>query len=65
MYDPVTRKVVISRDVQFFENESWDGTVDINVKIVSNVENDDMEEEVVQKPHVSQPVVALSTPMTP
>ena len=52
LYDPVTRKVIISRDVQFVENESWDGIVDINFKIVSNVDNDDMEEEVVQTPHV-------------
>ena len=65
LYDPVTRKVIISRDVQFVENESWDGTVDINVKIVLNVDNDDMEEGVVQTPHVSQPVIASSTPMTP
>ena len=65
MYDPVARKVIISRDVQFVENESWDGTVDINFNIVSNVDNDDIEEEVVQTPHVSQPVAASSTPMTP
>ena len=65
LYDPVTRKVIISRDVQFVENESWDGTVDTNVKIVLNIDNDDMEEEVVQIPHVSQPVGAPSTPMTP
>ena len=57
--------MIISQDVQFVENESWDGTVDINVKIVSNVNNDDMEEEVVQTPHVSQPVTAPSIPMTP
>ena len=61
LYDPVTRKVIISRDVQFVENESWDGTVNI----VLNVDNDDMEEEVVQIPHVSQSVTAPSTPMTP
>ena len=30
-----------------------------------NVDNDDMEEEVVQTPHVSQPVAAPSNPMTP
>ena len=65
LYDPVARKVIINQDVQFFENESWDGTVDINFNIVSNVNNDDMEEEVVKKQHVSQPVVAPSTPMTP
>ena len=58
MYDLVARKVIISRDVQFVENESWDGAIDINVKIVSNVDNDDMEEEVVQTPHVSQPIGA-------
>ena len=57
--------MIISRDVQFFENESWDGTVNINVKIVSNIDNDDMEEEAVQTPHVSEPIVAPSTPMTP
>ena len=65
MYDPIVGKVIINRDVQFVENESWDVTVDINVKIVSNVDNDDMEEEVIQIPHISQPVTAPSTPMTP
>ena len=65
LYDPVIRKVSISRDVEFVENESWDGTVDINVKIVSNVDNDDMVEEVVQTPHVSQNVAAPSSPRTP
>ena len=65
MYDPITRKVRISRDVQFAKNESWDGTADTDVKIVSNVDNFDMEEEVVQITHVSQPVIATSTPMTP
>ena len=38
LYDPVTRKVIISRDVQFVENESWDGTIENNFKIVLNVE---------------------------
>ena len=65
LYDPVTRKVIISREVQFVENESWDGAIDINVNIVSNVDNDDMEEEVVQTTHVNQSVVAPSNPMTP
>ena len=32
---------------------------------MSNVNNDDMEQEVDQTPHVIQPVVAPSTPMTP
>ena len=42
LYDPIARKVIISRDVQFVENKSWDGTIDINVNIVSNVNSDDM-----------------------
>ena len=50
LYDPITRKVIIIWDVQFVENESWDGTVNINVKIVLNVDNDDMVEEVAQTP---------------
>ena len=37
LYDSVIRKVIIIRDVQFVKNETWDGTADINVKIVSNV----------------------------
>ena len=61
MYDLVARKVIIIRYFQFVENESWDGSVDINVKILSNVDNDDMAEEVVQTPHVSKLVAAPST----
>ena len=38
--------------------------VEKNVKIVSNVEHDDMTEEVVQTPHVRKNVAALSTPRT-
>ena len=65
MYDSVARKVIISRDVQFIENQSWDGTDEKNVKIVSNVEHDDMTEEVVQTPHVSKNVTAPLTLRTP
>ena len=58
MYDPVARKVIISHDVQFVENESWDGTVEKNVKIVVNVKHEDMTKEVVQTPQVNQPIAA-------
>ena len=64
LYDPVTKKVIISHDVQFVENESWDGTVKKNVNIVSNVNHDDMADEVVQIPHVNQNVTAPWTPLT-
>ena len=64
LYDHVTRKLIISRDVQFVENESWDGIVENNVKIVSNVEHHGMTGELVQTPHASQSVTASSNPMT-
>ena len=65
LYDPITRKLIISRYVHFVENELWDGTIDKNVKIVSNVEHVDMIEEVVRIPHVSQPIATPLTPMKP
>jgi hypothetical protein len=27
MYDPIARKIIINRDVQFVENEAWDGNI--------------------------------------
>ena len=57
--------MIISRDVQFVENESWDGIIEKNLKIVSIVDHDDMVEEVVQTPNLSKNFVALSTPKTP
>ena len=65
LYDHVASKVIISRDVQFVENESRDGTVKKNFNIASNVEHEDMTEEVVQIPQVNQPITEPSTPMTP
>ena len=32
---------------------------------MSNVDNDDMEEEMIKAPHVSQPIIAPLTPKTP
>ena len=28
LYDPINKKIIISRDVEFFENQSWDSLVD-------------------------------------
>ena len=41
-YKPIARKVIISHDVQLAENEAWDGTIEKNAKIVSNVKHYDM-----------------------
>ena len=62
LYDLVTRKVIISCDVQFVENEAWDGTLSNNVKIVSIVKHGEMAEEMVQTPNVSKIFAASSTP---
>ena len=51
LYDPVTRKVIISRDVQFIENEAWDGTIEKTMKIIDTMEHDDIKDEVFQKPY--------------
>ena len=58
----MTRKVIISHDVQFVETEVWDGSIENTVRIVNHVAHDDMIEEVVQTTHASQNVVAPSTP---
>ena len=65
LYDPVAKKVIIRCDFQFVENESCDGIVEKNFKIVLYVEHQDMMEQVVQTPQVNQLVTTLLTPMTP
>ena len=47
-YDLVARKVIMIRNVQFVENESWDGTVENNVNIVQTIDHDGMAEEVAR-----------------
>jgi hypothetical protein len=41
LYDPVARKVIISRDVHFMENEAWDGSIAKIVKIIDAMEHDE------------------------
>jgi hypothetical protein len=40
MYDPITRKF-ISHDVQFVDNEAWDGSIERTAKIIYSIGNDD------------------------
>ena len=61
LYGPVIQKVMIIRDVQFMENESWDKSIEKKVKIVNHVTHDDITEEVDKTPHASQSVTVLST----
>jgi hypothetical protein len=53
LYEPIAIKVIISRDVQFVENEAWDGSIEMRVKILDDIKHDDIEDEVVQKPIIS------------
>ena len=37
LYDPINKKIIISRDVEFLENQSWDGSVDESSSTSSKV----------------------------
>ena len=41
LYDLVIRKVLIICNVQFMENEAWDGSIENKVIIIDVIENDD------------------------
>ena len=46
LYNPSTKKFVISKDVQFIEEETWDGSIEKTVNVKSCLSHDDNEEEV-------------------
>ena len=48
MYNPSTKKFFISRDVQFIEEEAWDGSIEKIVNVKSCLYHDDNEEEMVE-----------------
>ena len=59
MYDHVARKFIISHNVQFVENEAWNGRITKTIKIIDAME--DIEDEMVQTPCISQ----FTIPSTP
>ena len=61
LYDHVARKVIISRDVQFVENEAWNGSIERKVRIIDVIGHDVTEDEVVKTPVISQCVVPSKT----
>jgi hypothetical protein len=63
MYDLVARKVIISDNFQFIENEAWNGRITKIVKIIDAMDHDDTEGEMVQTPCTGQCVV-IYTPDT-
>lgn len=45
MYNPITKKIIISRDVEFMENESLDGLMDTSSSTSQNVPINDDDDE--------------------
>lgn len=59
LYNPTTKKVIISRDVQFVEDEAWDGSIEKTVNISASIPQ---EENAVS---ASINIPAIVTPSTP
>ena len=41
LFNPITRKVIFSRDVQFIEEEAWDGSIKKIVNITASLQQED------------------------
>ena len=65
MYDAITKIIIISHDVQFFENEGWDGSVEKNEKIIDFVSHYDMTDDVFNIPHIIQISIPSTTRNAP
>jgi hypothetical protein len=63
MYDPIARKVIISRNVQFVENEAWDGSIEKTIRNIDAIGHGDTEDEVVQTPCTNRCTITF-TPKT-
>jgi hypothetical protein len=61
IYDPIARKVIINRDVQFMDNEAWDGSIENTIIFIDVIAHDDTKEEVIQKPSTIQCAVPSIT----
>lgn len=48
LYIPSTKKVFISRDVQFIEEEAWDGSIEKTVNVKNCLSHDEDDEEVAE-----------------
>ena len=59
LYNPTTKKVIISRDVQFVEDEAWDGSIEKTVNISASIPQEENEVS------ASTNIPAIVTPTTP
>ena len=67
LYKPETKKVIISRDVEFKEKEAWDGSIDktISIEIPVPQEDDEVEDQITQGGQQGSQIISLvrSTPI--
>eukprot|EP00253_Pinus_taeda_P034654 PITA_34654 len=48
LYNPSTKKFFVSRDVQFIEEEAWDGSIEKTVNVKSSLLHDEDDEETTE-----------------
>ena len=67
LYDPLNNKMILSRDVEFLENQSWYGLTDESpstsskVPIMSEEDGDEQQEEGANRRKGKQPQSLLSS----
>ena len=44
LYNLITKKFIINRDVQFVEDEAWDGTLDKTINIIAKIPQEQEED---------------------
>ena len=48
LYNPSTKKLIVSRDVQFIEEEAWDGSIEKTVNVKNYLSHDEDDEEMAE-----------------
>ena len=48
LYNPPTKKVIISRDVQFIDEEAWDGSLEKTVNVKTCMSHEEQEEMIAE-----------------
>ena len=59
LYNPSTKKVIINRDVQFIEEEAWDGRLEKTVNVKAGIPHEDKDELTLASNY------SIVTPSTP
>ena len=67
LYNPSTKNFLISRDVQFIEEEAWDGSIEKTVNVKSYLSHDEDEGDMVEinNSSVAQPPPTQGNKGTP